>query len=261
MNDRVSLHIENGIAQVQLNRPDKLNALDKAMFEGLLHVGQQLESEKAVRVVIISGAGRGFCAGLDMASFTGSPVGSTDLEQRTYGTSNLFQQVVMQWRKLKPPVIAAIHGVCIGGGLQIVSGADIRISTADARMSIMEMRWGIIPDMGGFTIWRNLLREDVLRELTYTNREISGTEAQSFGLVTYLAEDPLQRAMDIASEICRKNPAAVQSAKSIINRLADMDEAEILLAESRDQKAILGTENQAEAVMAFMQKREPRFVD
>ena len=159
------------------------------------------------------------------------------------------------------PVIAAVHGVCFGGGLQIASGADIRIAAPDTRMSVMEMKWGLIPDMGGFPIWRGNVRDDVLRELTYTNREFSGEEGRALGFATYVDADPHARAMQIAQEIVNRNPDAMQRAKSLINDLHDMDKAQVLMAESELQNEVIRKPNQIEAVMSQMQKRAANFVD
>ena len=261
--DRVSIDIADHIADVRLTRGDKMNALDPDMFKGIIEAGAALQERSDVRAVILSGEGRSFCAGLDMASFTASPDegAPTRLTDRTYGDSNKFQQVAMQWRKLPMPVIAAVHGVCFGGGVQIMSGADIRIITPDARLSVMEMRWGLIPDMAGYALWREYVRGDVIRELTYTNREFSGEDALAYGFATYNDVDPHSRATAIAREIANRNPDAVRAAKNLFNRTADMNSDDILMAESELQQDIIRSPNQMEAVMAFMQKRAANFSD
>ncbi len=266
MTDRVSISIENHIADVRFTRGDKMNALDPAMFQAIISAGNQLAQTKGVRAVVLSGEGRSFCAGLDMASMAalgGNASGGTGatLLDRTHGNANDFQHVCMVWRKLPMPVIAAVHGVCFGGGLQIISGADIRVVAPDARMSIMEMKWGIIPDMGGYAVWRGYVRDDVLRELTYTNREFSGEEAQALGFATYVDAHPHARAMAIAGEIASRNPDAMRIAKDLFNRAPDMDEDAILMAESAEQMKLMRTPNQVEAVTAAMQKRAANFAD
>jgi enoyl-CoA hydratase/carnithine racemase len=263
MNDRVTITLENHVADVRLTRADKMNALDPAMFQGIIAAGEQLAGMKGVRAVVLSGEGRSFCAGLDMASMTsgGASGGMNSLTERTHGNANDFQHVAMLWRKLPVPVIAAVHGVCFGGGLQIASGADIRVVAPDARMSVMEMKWGLIPDMGGYALWRGLVRDDVLRELTYTNREFSGAEALGLGFATYVDESPHARAMAIAHEIANRNPQAMREAKALFNEFADLDEDAILLAESERQMRVIRTPNQVEAVMAGMQKRSANFSD
>jgi len=253
---------DSGVAHVRLTRADKMNALDPAMFEAIIDAGERLGTMKGVRVVVLSGEGRAFCAGLDLSNFTKAP--SSDarpLTERTHGNANPFQQVAMQWRKLAVPVIAAVHGVCFGGGLQIASGADIRIVHPDTRMAIMELKWGLVPDMGGYALWRGLVRDDVLRELIYTNREFTGAEAREIGLATELSDDPLARALELAETIANRNPDAIRAAKRLQEAMTERSADEILLAESVEQEAIMRTPNQVEAVMAAMQKRRPDFTD
>ena len=265
MNERVSITIENYVADVRLTRADKMNALDPAMFQGIITAGEELAAMQGVRAVVLSGEGRSFCAGLDMESMTGGGAsasgGIKSLTDRTHGNANTFQQVAMLWRKLPMPVIAAVHGVCFGGGLQIASGADIRVVAPDARMAVMEMKWGLIPDMGGYALWRNMVREDVLRELTYTNREFSGADSLDLGFATYVDENPHTRAMAIAREIANRNPEAMREAKALFNEYADLDEDAILMAESVRQNRVIRTPNQIEAVMSQMLKRTANFKD
>ena len=265
MNERVSITIENYVADVRLTRADKMNALDPAMFQGIITAGEELAAMQGVRAVVLSGEGRSFCAGLDMESMTGGGAsasgGIKSLTDRTHGNANTFQQVAMLWRKLPMPVIAAVHGVCFGGGLQIASGADIRVVAPDARMAVMEMKWGLIPDMGGYALWRNMVREDVLRELTYTNREFSGADSLDLGFATYVDENPHTRAMAIAREIANRNPEAMREAKALFNEYADLDEDAILMAESVRQSRVIRTPNQIEAVMSQMLKRTANFKD
>lgn len=262
-NERVSIELgEDGIAHVRLIRSDKMNALDPDMFERILEAGSILQAAKGVRVVVLSGDGRAFCAGLDTASFTRTPgAGEPGLAERTHGNTNRPQEAAMMWRKLPVPVITVLHGVCFGGGLQIASGADIRIAHPETRMAIMELKWGLVPDMAGYALWRGLVRDDVLRELVYTNREFSGAEAQSLGLATFVDEDPLARARAIAAEIANRNPHAIRAAKRLHAAMQDRDTDEILLMESVEQDGIMRTPNQMEAVMAGMQKRAPKFAD
>lgn len=265
MNERVSIKVENYVADVRLTRADKMNALDPAMFQGIITAGEELAAMQGVRAVVLSGEGRSFCAGLDMESMTGGGAsasgGIQSLTDRTHGNANTFQQVAMLWRKLPMPVIAAVHGVCFGGGLQIASGADIRVVAPDARMAVMEMKWGLIPDMGGYALWRNMVREDVLRELTYTNREFSGADSLALGFATYVDENPHARAMAIALEIANRNPEAMREAKALFNEYADLDEDAILMAESVRQNRVIRTPNQIEAVMSQMLKRTANFKD
>lgn len=259
---RVIIRQADGVADVRLNRPDKMNALDPAMFAGISAALAQLAGSSGLRCVVLSGEGRAFCAGLDMASMaSGGASAGLDLTERTHGLANIFQHVAWGWRELAVPVIAAVHGIAFGGGLQIMSGADIRIARADTRLAVMEMKWGLVPDMAGLPLWRGVVRDDVLRELAYTAREFSGEEGQRFGFVTRLAEDPLAEALALAREIAGRNPDAVRGMKRLANALYEEPASGLLAAESVEQKAVIRTPNQVEAVMANMQKRAPSFVD
>src|SRR5438477_7045282 len=268
MEDRVSISIADGIADVRLVRADKMNALDQAMFEALVAATERLSREKAVRVVVLSGEGRAFCAGLDMGRFAamreggnGVPGGeSRDLSRRTHGHANFPQQAVWGWRQLPVPVIAAIQGVAFGGGFQLALGADIRLMAPDARMSIMEIKWGLVPDMAGTPILASLVRDDILRELTYTGRIFSAQEALSYGLATRIADDPRAAAFELAREIAGKSPDAIRAAKRMLNNLL-VDPGPALMAESVEQQKLLGSPNQLEAVRANIEKRAPRFAD
>ena len=269
MEQRVSISISDGIADVRLVRADKMNALDAAMFEALVAATDRLAKEKSVRVVVLSGEGRAFCAGLDMGRFAamkekggnGVPGGeSRDLTARTHGKANAAQQAVWGWRQLPVPVIAAVHGVAFGGGFQLALGADMRFVAPDTRMSIMEIKWGLVPDMAGTPILASLVRDDILRELTYTGRIFSAQEAMSYGLATRICDDPLAAAFEVAREIAGKSPDAIRAAKRMLNNLS-VDPGPALLAESVEQQKLLGSPNQTEAVRANMEKRAPRFAE
>lgn len=269
MEQRVSISISDGIADVRLVRADKMNALDAAMFEALVAATERLANEKGVRVVVLSGEGRAFCAGLDMGRFQamkehgGNGVAGgekRDLTIRTHGIANFPQQAVWGWRQLPVPVIAAIQGVAFGGGFQLALGADMRFLTPDARMSIMEIKWGLVPDMAGTPILASLVRDDILRELTYTGRIFSAQEAMSYGLATRICDDPRAAAFEVAREIAGKSPDAIRAAKRMLGRLS-VDPAPALLAESVEQQKLLGSPNQTEAVRANMEKCAPRFAE
>ena len=260
MSQRVTISVENHIADVRFNRPEKMNALDPEQIDAIIAATDELAQMKDVRAVVLSGNGKGFCAGLDMSSFTSSGT-TASLTERSYGNANKYQHVVLQWRRLPAPVIVAIHGACVGGGLQFASAGDVRIATPDAKLSIMEMRWGLIPDMGSYSTWRSFVRDDILRELTYTNRIFSGEEGKELGFVSHLSDDPHARAMELAAEIAGKNPDAIKAAKRLMNKLPDMNEDEILMMESVEQDKVGGAPNQKEAVMAYLQKRTAKFTD
>ena len=262
-NDRIRIDLgDDGVAQVRFTRGDKMNALDPEQFDRIIEAGEYLRDLKGLRVVVLSGEGRAFCAGLDLSSMAaGGSSPQAKLADRTHGNSNRAQEAAMTWRKCPVPVIAAVHGVCFGGGLQIASGADIRVVHPDTRMAIMEMKWGLVPDMGGYALWRGLVRDDILRELVYTNREFTGREAQQLGLATFTEEDPLARATALAQTIAGKNPAAVRGSKRLFDAMHDRDTDAILMAESEEQDQVIRKPNQIEAVMAEMQKRAPQFED
>jgi enoyl-CoA hydratase/carnithine racemase len=267
MKDRVSIDLKDGVADVRLIRADKLNALDAAMFEGIIEAGAKLGAMKGVRAVVLSGEGKAFCAGLDMASFAamkqdGDAVpGARDLAARTHGIANRPQQCAWLWRELPVPVIAAVHGVAFGGGFQIALGPDIRYAAPDTRFSVMEIKWGLVPDLAGTQLMRHLAREDIVRELTYTGRIFNAGEAQQYGFVTRVVADPLKAAFETAREIASKSPDAVRAAKRLLNLAVATDAKAGLMAESVEQQKLIGTPNQLEAVMSNLQKRAANYRD
>lgn len=269
MTERVSITIEDGIADVKLNRPDKRNALDPHMFTALAEAGERLKSEPGLRVVVLSGEGKSFCAGLDMASMQAiAGAGNDDAEQSENAGSmadgritHLAQQICWVWQELPVPVIAAVHGHALGGGIQLALGADIRIVHPDTKMSVRETYWGIVPDMTGTFQLGKLVRPDIAKELTFTARIFPGSEAYELGLVTKLSDDPHADAMALAREIAGVSPSAVQGAKALINKMAADGAAEQFAEERRVIGAQIGTPNQIEAVTASFENRTPVFVD
>ncbi|WP_234684188.1 crotonase/enoyl-CoA hydratase family protein [Bradyrhizobium monzae] len=264
MEDRVRLAIANGVGHVRLNRPDKMNALDPAMFEALIAAGTQLGARDDVRVVVLCGEGRAFCAGVDLdrilATTRGDPLlPSIDLTQRSHGMANYAQHLVWLWRELPVPVIAAVHGVAFGGGFQLALGADLRYLAPETKLGVIEAKWGLVPDMAGTQLMRRLAREDVVRELTYTGRVFSAHEALAYGFATGLADDPLATALKVADEIASRSPDAVRAAKRLLNLAARSDEATGLAAETAEQAALLGTPNHIEAVRSNIENRTPRW--
>jgi len=257
----VDIAIDDGIATVRLNRPEKMNALNPAMFEAILAAGERLAKVADLRVVVLSGNGKAFCAGLDMQSMAGlaEKAGGARLSRRTHGVSNYAQHACMLWRELPVPVIAVVHGVAFGGGLQLALGADLRYVGSDARLSVMEPQWGLVPDMGGMALMQDLVRNDWLRDLVYTARIVTGYEAVDIGLATRVVDDPLALAMETAHEISQKSPDAIRAAKRLIRIASQRDTAATLLAESVEQDGLIGGANQREAVQANMERRAPRF--
>lgn len=265
MNDRVLIDIKDHVADVMLNRPDKNNAVDQLMFEALIEAGQTLASDASIRAVVLHGAGNNFCAGIDISVFQGDGIdGAANNERmRPMGNSpaNFFQRAAYAWRELPVPVIAAVDGYAFGAGLQIAAGADIRYANAGAQFCIMEIKWGLIPDMAITTTLRHVLPVDRIKELAYTGRILSGQNAQECGLVTAVHEDPLQAARELAAEIATRSPDAVRSIKTLINTAWQQSESESLELEARLQSAVMRSPNQMEAVMANMHKRIPEFSD
>ena len=264
MSDRMLVTTQDGVADVRMNRPDKLNALDQAMFEGLIETGKALATDTSLRAVVLSGEGRAFCAGLDFASFMGmaqSERPSRGLLDRDTSVANFAQQAAWVWTELPVPVIAAVHGVAFGGGLQIALGADIRIVAPDAQFSVMEIKWGLIPDMSGTQTLRHLVRLDVAKELTFTGRIVRGSEAVSLGLATRVSEHPREDAMAMAREIASKSPDAIRAGKRLLNSANLVSVGEGLRLEESLQRGLIGGVNQIEAVQANMQKRAPQFQD
>jgi enoyl-CoA hydratase/carnithine racemase len=262
MSDLVRISIENHVAHVVLNRPDKLNALNPAMFEAIIEAANRLKADTRVRAVVISGAGRGFCAGLDLANFANPDFINDFFHGDKAGYwPNFYQQPGYAWKQVPVPVIAALHGVVFGGGIQIALGADIRIAAADVRMSVMEIKWGLIPDMSGSQTLRDLVRLDVAKELVFTGRIVEAQEAAQLGLVTRLAEDPVAQALALAREIAGRNPDAVSLGKYLLEHSRHGDTLTGLALEERLQKKLLASTNQREAVQAGMEKRPAKFAD
>ncbi|WP_174286336.1 crotonase/enoyl-CoA hydratase family protein [Sphingomonas bacterium] len=260
MTECVTIAVADHVADVRLARADKMNALDAALVDGIAGAVERLAGMTDVRCAVLSGEGRAFCAGLDMASMQSGGSGNA-LGERTHGPANLMQHIAWGWRTLPMPVIAAVHGVAFGGGFQIMSGADVRIAAPGTRFAVRETHWGLVPDMAGVALWRTLARDDVLRELTYTAREFDADEALRHGFVTRIADDPRAEAMALAAVIAGRNPQAIRAAKRLFTLAADADGDTLLQAESDEQMAIIRTPNQREAVMANMEKRLPRFAD
>lgn len=270
MSDRVSVTIDDdGIADVRLNRPDKRNALDGAMFAGIAEAGEQLKSESRVRVVVLSGEGASFCAGLDFSSFQSMAGGEGTGGQRegnpsglqANGITHLGQQTAWVWQELAVPVIAAVHGHALGGGIQIALGADIRFVHPDTKLSVREVHWGLVPDMTGTLFLSKLVGLDVAKELTFTARIFSGTEAGEIGIATHVTESPLDDAFALAREIASKSPDAVRGAKELFNRLANEGAGDQFAEERRVIGALIGSPNQVETVTANFENRAAVYAD
>jgi enoyl-CoA hydratase/carnithine racemase len=262
--DRVRVEIaDDGVATVTMVRADKHNALDLAMFQALQGAAARLREEPRARAVVLHGEGKSFCSGLDVMSFMSNGGGPGVLVDREPGqVVNLAQAVAYDWSLVPAPVIAAIHGNCFGGGMQIALGADIRIAAPDAKLSVMEIKWGLVPDMGITQTLPRLVPIDVAKELTFSGRVLSGEEADALGLVTHTAADPLAAALELAREIAGKSPDAIRAAKRLYDETWESDDtAAALMLESELQTALLGSPNQIAAVTAGMNKESPVFSD
>jgi enoyl-CoA hydratase/carnithine racemase len=267
MSGVVTIELHDHVADVRLNRPDKMNAVDPAMWRALSAAGEMLAETKGVRAVVLSGNGRAFCAGLDMATFqTMGAADKPDLDTKAAASSgarpgNSFQRAALVWKRLPVPVIAALHGVAFGAGAQIALGADIRIAGKDLRFSILEIKWGLIPDVGITQTLRDVVPLDVAKELTFTGRIVQADEARALGLVTRIAEDPLAEALTLARELASKSPDAIRLGKQLFDESWHADEATGLALEAGLQSRLIGSENQLEAIRANFEKREPKFRD
>jgi enoyl-CoA hydratase/carnithine racemase len=258
---RVRIAVDDHVAVVTLSRPDKHNALDHAMFEGIIGAAEEVASTPGVRAVVLHGEGPSFCSGLDIASFLNGPVSLEVLGERNGGRANFAQKTCTDWIDLPMPVVCAIHGNCFGGGLQIALGADIRFAAPDAKLAVMEAKWGLVPDMGITSTLPRLVGIDVAKELTYTARTISGAEAAELGLVTHVADDPLGAAVDLAAQIAQRSPDAVRAAKKLYDTTWNSPVEEGLVLETDLQTGLAGSPNQLAAVTAGFSKQPGEFVD
>ena len=263
MNDRVTISIKDHVADVVLNRADKLNALDLQMFYALAKAADEIASDDSVRAVVLRGAGGNFSAGIDI-----SVLGEKDLDFAAAldtpllpSPANLFQRAAYAWRELRVPVICALEGIVFGGGVQIALGADVRFASADAKLSIMESKWGLIPDMSLSVTLRDLVPPDRVKELAWTARIFDSAEAQSLGLITAVVEDPLAASFELAAECAARSPDAIRGIKALVNQAWPLSDADALALEARLQSGIMGGANQLEAVQANLAKRKPQFKD
>lgn len=280
IDDRVTISVVDGIADVKMNRADKRNALDNAMFTSLNAAGEYLKKLDGLRIVVLSGDGASFCAGLDFSSFAqmaeaGAKANAADNKADNKAgekpdmnagvmvdgrITHMAQQVCWVWQEVPVPVIAAVHGHALGGGIQIALGADIRIVHPDTQLSVREVHWGLIPDMTGTLMLSRLVRPDIVKNLVFTARVFSGHEAHEMGIATQLSQNVHADAMTMAREIAGRSPEAVRGAKKLINLLANSGAAEQFAAERETIGRLIGTANQAEAVMSHFEKRPPNFV-
>ena len=261
MFQRLQIDIDAGIAQVQLTRADKRNALDLTAFEELAGAAAQLGNDASVRAVVLSGQGPAFCAGIDIGLLATPGDVQAILQIHPGDEANAAQRAAWAWHRLPVPVIAAVHGSAFGAGLQLMSAADIRYVHPEAKLSVMELEYGIVPDMSGSQLWKAFVRADVIKELAYTSRIFSGTEALALGFATHVTDDPLAAALATARIIANKSPHAIRAAKRMFNAQLSDTVAQGLQREADEQLALLFSPNQREAIAAKMEKRAPRFSD
>lgn len=262
MTDRVNINVDGHVGRVTLNRPQRHNALDLAMFEALIDAGEDLARRRDVRAVVLHGDGPSFCSGLDYAAVMAEGEAATAWLMGTaenQGATNRAQAATLVWRNLPVPVVAALHGAVFGGGLQLAAAADIRIAAADAHLSIMESKYGLVPDMGITTAYANQVPLDTLKELTFTGRIVDGIQAHTLGLVSRVADDPLAAADELAGEIAARSPDAVRAAKSLFDNAWARGRDDGLRLEASLQRRMFACANQSEAVAAAQEKREPEF--
>jgi enoyl-CoA hydratase/carnithine racemase len=262
LNNRVDIRIADQVAEVMLNRPDKLNAVDTDMFYALDEAARSLSTEKSVRAVVLHGAGDNFCAGIDIAAMQGTEdLGAALMEPVAGSAANIFQRAAYAWRELPVPVICALQGVVFGAGLQIAIGADLRYAAPSAQFSIMESKWGLIPDMAISTTLRDILPPDRVKELAWTARVFDAAQALQWGMITAIEDDPLAAAREMARVIRGRSPDAVRGIKRLVNEAWQRSEKDSLALEAQLQLRVLGAPNQAEAVRANLEKRAPDFID
>ncbi len=269
MTKRVSIDIDNGVADVRLDRGEKMNAMDGPMFAALIEASEELASDPTVRAVVLSGNGPSWCAGLDFSGFQAMAGDDLGGSTATAGIGRIeegrithrAQQAVWGWHELPVPVIAAVHGVAFGAGIQLAIGCDLRLVHADVRMSVLEIRWGLSPDMTCTQLLPGLVGSDVAKELIWTGREVGGEEAVRIGLATRVCDDPLGDALELAHGIAGRSPHAIQAGKRLIDGAASNDFAEGFALERQEIGALIGTPNQVESVRAFFENRSPEYVD
>jgi enoyl-CoA hydratase/carnithine racemase len=260
--ERVRVTTSDHVAEVVLSRPEGHNGLDYRMFEAINGAIDEVRSDPAVRAVVLSGEGRSFCAGLDFKSVLaeGRPI-EDSFERRDGEIANAFQRVAYGWQEVPAPVIAVLHGNCLGGGCQIALAADIRIAAEDLKLSVLEIKWGLIPDMGLTQSLTRLVGIDVAKELTFSGRIVGAGEAQELGLITRVAEDPLAAARELAAEIATRSPDAIRRGKRLLERSWNAPAAEALALEEKLQRELLGSPNQLAAVQAALSGEQPEFAD
>lgn len=263
MAERVILKVQDHVADVMLNRADKMNSLDLDMFHAIGAAADAIAGDPGVRAVVLHGDGENFCAGIDLSVFQDGigKIRASMLDPVEPSPANLFQRVAYAWRELPIPVVCAVHGVAFGGGFQLAMGADLRLAAPDARFSIMESKWGLIPDMAISTTLRHIVPTDRIKELAWTSRVFGADEALELGVVTRVVDAPLEAARQLAGELATRSPDAIRGIKRLVNEAWSLSEREALALEARIQLGVMAGSNHAEAVRANLEKRAPKFED
>lgn len=256
----VTSTVSDGIAQVRLDRPEKLNALTLDTLHQLIATAHELRGDRSVRAVVISGEGDSFCAGLDFAAVLKNPPGIIRaFVPMPWRGTNAFQEACWAWRRLPVPVIAAVRGHCYGGGLQLALAADFRIASPDSEWSVLEGRWGLIPDMSGIQTLAELVGIDAAKLLTMTARLVSGKEAADLGLVTELAGDPESAALDLARQLAGRSPDQLAAAKRLFNGSWTSSPRRTFARERFEQLLLLVASNTTAAREAAFKRVAPVF--
>jgi enoyl-CoA hydratase/carnithine racemase len=256
----VTCTVRDGVAQVRLDRPEKLNALTLQILDDLVSTAHSLRRDKSLRAVVLAGEGDAFCAGLDFGSVLRQPVKiAASFVPRPWRGTNTFQEACWAWRRLPVPVIAAVHGHCLGGGLQLALAADFRFATPDSRWSVLEGKWGIIPDMSGVRSMAELVGIDVAKKLTMTAEVISGKEARDLGLVTGLDADPLAAADALIRQLSDRSPDQLAAAKRLFNGTWTSSPRRTFARERVEQAWLLAAHNTRIAREAATKRITPEF--
>ncbi|RNI19885.1 crotonase/enoyl-CoA hydratase family protein [Flexivirga caeni] len=260
MSNNIEVTVADGIADVRLDRPEKLNGLTLPMLRELASVARKLRSDKEIRTVILSGNGTSFCAGLDFKTVTADPKQlPLGLLPRPWRSTNLFQEACWAWRRVPVPVVAAVHGHCYGGGLQIALSADLRVTAPDAKWSVLEGKWGLIPDMTGVQALSELVGIETAKRLTMTAEIISGTEAAQIGLVGQVDPQPYGAARALAASLAQRSPDALVAAKRLFDRTWTMSARRTFTRERWEQARLLLGANFTIARKAGLQREQPVF--
>jgi len=256
---KVLTEIKDGVAYVTLNRPDALNGIDLDLIDQLIKAAESLKGDKSIRAVVLQGAGRSFCAGLDFASAFKNKKRVARFFLAGPKKANTFQKFSTVWRELPVPVVAVVHGHCFGGGLQLVAGADFRFTTPDAKWSILEAKWGLVPDMGGTVPFLDVMPVDIVQRLAMTGEVVSGEQAVELGLATGVSEDPLAEALALIEQIKERSPDSVAATKELIYRNSRGTERRALRLERKLQSIMFKSPNTRIAREAGMKKESPVF--